>query len=184
MNGSRNDNYDELLASSKQANADRITDAEQQTSQYDALLESNRIQSDNIAALTDLVSDVIEDVGKRPTKSVLYRALAAVGALLVAIIISLNYASYQSSHDSLNEVKSCTTPEGECAKRGQASQAEAIGSIVCNQEKVVFFLAPETYEPLPNCFEFINYEIERNNVSLPLLEVDPEVPQYGLHKGQ
>lgn len=142
----------------------------------DALLKTTQAQSGFIEDLAQTVETLAEQVDKRPTKSFMYKVGGAVAAVVVALVLFLNIASYQSSNDALDRIESCTDPEGECAQRGAQGQVQAIGQIVCNQEKIVYF-ADETYTPLPYCAVFINTEIERTDTDLPPLKVETDIQQ-------
>jgi hypothetical protein len=149
--------------------------------ELDNLVLTQNEQNKNIGELAKVVSTLSDQVEKRPTKRVLYRLLAALTAVVLTLSIGLNYGTFAFSKNSLDKIESCTTPEGECTKRGAESQTAAVANIVCNQEKVVYLL-DTSYVPLEYCAEFVNFEIDRIGADAPRVPVNPEVTQYGLHR--
>ena|SRR5688572_21192358 len=150
------------------------------TSEIDQLAVVVAAQSHNIQELLGAVSIYAEQLDERPTKSGVWKIGGAIAGLVVAFIMFLSWLAYSASDDSLAEIKSCTTPTGECARRGAESQTQAIGQIVCNQEKIVYFF-DDSYAPFDYCVQFINNEIERTGVDALPLPVPGDVPQIVLN---
>lgn len=159
----------------------RTSSQEHDTESIDGLVESTRLQADNIENLLEALEVLGDKVEERPTRKGVWKITAIVGALILTAVLTLAWLSYDSSHDALEQIKDCTTAEGECAQEQAANSSQVVGRIVCNQEKVVYFIEPEFYEPLPFCADIINSEIERVGgilgETIPLVEVDPSVPQ-------
>jgi hypothetical protein len=145
----------------------------------DELTAITQRQSEMVGALVgglELMNTQIQD---RPTKKGVQRLVAVVAGAIVALMVTFSALAFVSSNEALNEIKSCTTPSGECAQRGQEGQTQAIGQIVCNQEKIVYMIDAE-YTPFPYCVQFINNEIERTHLDVPKLPVPDDVPQIVL----
>lgn len=157
--------------------------ANEQTELIDQLLVVSKQQAQSINALTAGFAVMGEQIEERPTRKRVRRVGFIVVAVLVLLFSVAMFFTYQSSHHAFQEIKSCTDPSGECAQKGQEGQAQAIGQIVCNQEKIVYF-TDDSYTPLPHCVVFINSEIERSDRDVAPLEVPADVPQINPPTGQ
>lgn len=146
----------------------------------DDLLNITREQSDNINKLTGVVAQLAEDVQERPTKKSLYKVLSWTGAIMLVIVLMLSSASYLDTHKTLDVIEDCTNPTEDCAQNNAELARINRGQVVCNQEKVLFFVY-ETYEPLKPCYTIINSEITRLSAevvgSRELLVIPEDVPQ-------
>jgi hypothetical protein len=73
----------------------------------------------------DLSSAVLASEAARKKRTILL-ALATV-AILIMIVLNLGVAF--AARSTQDRIQDCTDPTGECAKRGQASTAKAVGNI-------------------------------------------------------
>lgn len=148
---------------------------------YGRLVEVLDRQNENIDRLTSGLAVMSDQLSKRPTKKFVGWVAAIVASIVLSLSVGLSYAGYDSSHKTFEQIAGCIDPEGECAKAGAAQSQQVRGQIVCNQEKIVYFLDADTYDPLPFCADIINTELDRLGppVSdmIPKVEVDPSVTQ-------
>lgn len=141
---------------------DRTPSQEHDTNSIDGLVESTKLQAANIEMLVGGFAQMGDQLQERPTKKGVWKIVSAVAAVLIAIVLTLSYLSYDSSHNALDEIKGCTTPGAECYEQDEADSKIVRGQIACNQEKVLYFVYAEVgYEPLKFCAELINTEIDR-----------------------
>jgi len=149
------------------------------------LLAITRTQYDNIEKLTETIRDIKDQVDERPTTRRVYKLGAILGFILVGVFAVVTYLTYDSSTQTLTQLKECIDPTGECAEQSAAASKVVRGQVICNQEKVLYFVyGPEgLYEPLPLCNELINTEIDRlaeiDKVpeGIERLPIDPDVEQ-------
>lgn len=133
----------------------------------DHLIEVSHEQSSNMDKMIDAISDLNKEIEQRPTRKNVYKIMGLVGVITIGMILFLSYLAYHSSVDSLRQLNDCIDPSGECAKQGAANSTQIRGQIVCNEEKVLYFVAPKSYKPLPFCIDVINSEIDRGAGGLP-----------------
>lgn len=79
-----------------------------------------------IAATERLIERIDRDSRQRQR---MIRLILAV-LLAVAVMVFLLLSGRTQSRDISKAILSCTDPAGECAKRGQAGQAAAVGQII------------------------------------------------------
>lgn len=130
--------------------AERVVDQAQHDSERRSDLATAEIIQAGAAAQANRLESVAREMVAAAEQQVQRdwrnRALLGGIAVMAAIAAVGTWASYRISHsnaqilaqvrETSDRVESCTTPDGECSKRGQQAQAQAIGQIVAQFSQV------------------------------------------------
>lgn len=127
------------------------------------LTEITQRQSKNISALTETVSTLFTQVKTKSSKKSSF-GFSLILTGLTLILLVLMFFPLKTTN---NVIKDCTNPTGKCAQQALANNAVNRGQIICNQEKILYFVRPTTYKPLPFCIDIINAEIDRGAAGIP-----------------
>jgi hypothetical protein len=131
-------------------------------SEINGLEESVRLQANSIDNLLRGLTLMSDQISQRPTKKKVWRIVTGAVGLVLVVVLAFSALAYDSSHNVLDKINGCLDPQEECAQQSEAASQQIRGQIVCNQEKIMYFIYPQDYVPLPFCVDIINTEIDRN----------------------
>lgn len=127
------------------------------------LLDITKKQSDNISTLSTTVGSLFTQMGSKSSKKTSF-GFSLIMTALTLIVVVMMFFGLQTTNNAIN---GCTNPTGKCAQQTLANNAVNRGQIICNQEKVLYFVRPDSYKPLPFCIDVINAEIDRAAAGTP-----------------